>query len=75
MTQRKGQRTMKYKDFIKLLKEDGWYIVRPNRKRSGSSHVHYKHDVKSGKVTVSGKGNEEIKPGTLKSMLKQAGIK
>lgn len=39
------------------------------------SHRQYKHDTKAGRVTVAGKFSDEIAPGTLNSILKQAGLK
>jgi len=41
---------MKVKEVIKLLKEDGWQLV-----RTQGSHRQFKHGLKSGCVTVSGK--------------------
>ena len=38
------------------------------------SHRQYKHPTKSGRVTLAGKPGEELSPGTLKSVLKQAGL-
>jgi len=35
----------------------------------------YKHPQKSGLVTVPGNMNDELAPGTLNSILKQAGLK
>ena len=34
-----------------------------------------KHEVKVGLVTVAGKPSLDVPPGTLKSILKQAGLK
>jgi len=61
---------MKVKDVIKQLEEDGWYLA-----RTRSSHRQFKHPNKSGTVTVSGKPNIDVPPGTLNSILKQAGLK
>ena len=52
------------------LKEDGWYQVRQR-----GSHRQFRHPVKSGTVTVSGKANVDMPPGTLNNALKQAGLK
>jgi predicted RNA binding protein YcfA (HicA-like mRNA interferase family) len=35
----------------------------------------FKHAVKSGLVTVAGKPSLDVPPGTLKSILKQAGLR
>ena len=61
---------MKVRTVLRTLKEDGWVI---NRTRG--SHRQLKHPVKAGIVTVSGKPGIEIPPGTLNSILKQAGLK
>lgn len=51
-----------------MLEKDGWYLVRTR----GSRHQ-YKHPVKKGVVTVPGTGSDDLAPGTLNSILKQAG--
>ncbi|MCI0523668.1 MAG: type II toxin-antitoxin system HicA family toxin [Acidobacteria bacterium] len=61
---------MKVKDVIKLLEGDGWYLV-----RTKGSHRQFKHTSKQGTVTVSGKLSVDVPPGTLNSILKQAGLK
>jgi len=61
---------MKVKEFINTLKRDGWYQARQR-----GSHRQFRHLVKSGTVTVSGKPNVEMPPGTLNNALKQAGLK
>jgi len=35
----------------------------------------FKHKVKSGRVTVPGKASDDLAPGTLNSIFKQAGLK
>jgi predicted RNA binding protein YcfA (HicA-like mRNA interferase family) len=61
---------MKVKELIKLLESDGWSQVRQR-----GSHRQFRHPVKSGTVTVAGKANVEMPPGTLNNALKQAGLK
>jgi predicted RNA binding protein YcfA (HicA-like mRNA interferase family) len=61
---------MKVKEVIKLLEKDGWYLA-----RTRGSHRQFKNPNKTGTVTVSGKVNIDIPPGTLNSILKQAGLK
>jgi predicted RNA binding protein YcfA (HicA-like mRNA interferase family) len=61
---------MKVKEVIKLLEKDGWYLA-----RTKGSHRQFKNPNKSGTVTVSGKLSIDIPPGTLNSILKQAGLK
>jgi predicted RNA binding protein YcfA (HicA-like mRNA interferase family) len=38
------------------------------------SHRQYKHDIKTGLVTVAGHPNDDLAIKTLKSIYKQAGI-
>ena len=62
---------MKVKEIIKLIEADGWYLARQK-----GSHKQYKHSFKKGLVTISGhKLSDEVKMGTLNSILKQAEIK
>jgi predicted RNA binding protein YcfA (HicA-like mRNA interferase family) len=60
----------KFRDLEKILKSDGWVFD-----RAVGSHYTYKHLTK-GTVTVPYHGsNKEIAPGTLKAIMKQAGLK
>lgn len=61
---------MKVREVIHLLEEDGWYLD-----RTKGSHRQFKHQRKPGTVTVAGKPSLDIPPGTLNSILKQAGLK
>ena len=61
---------MKVRHLIRLLERDGWVLV-----RTRGSHRQYKHPEKPGLVTVAGKPSDELAPGTLNSVLKQAGLK
>ena len=61
---------MKVGEVLKVLSKDGWYRVKAKR-----GHRQFKHSVKPGRVTVSGKPSDEMPPGTLGSVLKQAGLK
>ena len=58
---------MKVRDVIKLIENDGWRVTR----RRGS-HRQFKHGNKSGLVTLAGKPSDDLAPGTLNSILKQA---
>ncbi|MDP1634859.1 MAG: type II toxin-antitoxin system HicA family toxin [Gallionellaceae bacterium] len=53
-----------------MLKADGWYLA-----TTRGSHRQFKHPVKSGRVTVPGKPGDDLAPGTLNSILKQAQLK
>lgn len=48
-----------------MIEEDGWVQVRQR-----GSHRQFKHAVKPGLVTVAGKPNDDLAPGTLKAGLK-----
>jgi len=61
---------VKVRDLIKLIENDGWRHV-----RTRGSHRQYKHEIKKGRVTVPGHPADDIHPGTLKSVLQQAGLK
>ncbi|HLT46017.1 MAG TPA: type II toxin-antitoxin system HicA family toxin [Rubricoccaceae bacterium] len=61
---------MKVRDVIKLIEQDGWRHV-----KTKGSHRQFKHPNKPGKVTVAGKPGLDLPPGTLDSILKQAGLK
>lgn len=61
---------MKIKDVLRLLEGDGWYLV-----NTRGSHRQFKHPYKAGRVTVAGKPSDDLAPGTLNSILKQAGLK
>jgi len=61
---------MKVRNIIKLIESDGWYQV-----NTGGSHRQYKHSKKAGRVTIAGHLNDDLAPGTLTSILKQAELK
>lgn len=61
---------MKVKELVELIEADGWLQVRQK-----GSHRQFRHPMKSGTVTISGKASVEVPPGTLNSALKQAGLK
>jgi predicted RNA binding protein YcfA (HicA-like mRNA interferase family) len=61
---------VKVRDVVKLLEADGWWLARQR-----GSHRQFKHGTKIGLVTVAGKPGEDLAPGTLGSVLKQAGLK
>jgi predicted RNA binding protein YcfA (HicA-like mRNA interferase family) len=53
-----------------MAKRDGWYFVRQK-----GSHAVYKHPVKPGVLVIPIHGSKDLKPGTLNSILKIAGLK
>jgi predicted RNA binding protein YcfA (HicA-like mRNA interferase family) len=60
---------MKIRDLVKMIEDDGWYLV-----TTKGSHRQYKHRTKSGRVTIAGHPNDDLAPGTLNSVFKQAQI-
>jgi predicted RNA binding protein YcfA (HicA-like mRNA interferase family) len=61
---------MKVREVIKLIEADGWVLV-----ATRGSHRQYKHPRKPGRVTVAGKPSDDVAPGTLNSIFKQAGLR
>jgi predicted RNA binding protein YcfA (HicA-like mRNA interferase family) len=61
---------MKVRDLIKKVEKDGWEYM-----YTTGSHRHFKHPEKPGKVTIPGHPGDDVTPGTLSSILKQAGLK
>jgi predicted RNA binding protein YcfA (HicA-like mRNA interferase family) len=61
---------MKVRDLLRLIEDDGWQLA-----RTRGSHRQFKHPSKLGLVTVPGHPSDEVAPGTLNSILKQAGLK
>ena len=61
---------MKIRDVIKLIERDGWFVV-----AAKGSHRQFKHPRKPGRVTIAGHPGDDLAPGTLNSVLKQAGLR
>jgi predicted RNA binding protein YcfA (HicA-like mRNA interferase family) len=61
---------MKVREAIRLIEDDGWFEV-----ATRGSHRQYKHMTKPGRVTIAGKRSDDLAPGTLNSILKQARLK
>ena len=61
---------MKVHEVIRAIERDGWCLV-----RTRGSHRQFHHPTKPGTVTVAGTRNLDVPPGTLNSILKQAGLK
>jgi predicted RNA binding protein YcfA (HicA-like mRNA interferase family) len=61
---------MNVSEVLDLLRRDGWSLV-----GTRGSHRQFKHSSKPGRVTVAGKPSDDLPPGTLNSILKQAGLK
>jgi predicted RNA binding protein YcfA (HicA-like mRNA interferase family) len=61
---------MKAAEVIKLIEKAGWYQIRQR-----GSHRIFKRDGESNIITIPEHGKEDLKPGTLNSILKTAGLK
>jgi predicted RNA binding protein YcfA (HicA-like mRNA interferase family) len=61
---------VKVAELLRIIEKDGWMLA-----RTKGSHRQYKHPKKRGVVTVAGKPSDELRRGTLNSVLKQAGLK
>ncbi len=63
---------MKVREVLRLIADDGWFEV----KSRSTSHRKFKHPTKPGYLTISfHSSNADIPIGTLKSILKTAGLK
>ena len=63
------EKVLTSKDLLKVLRKDGWIEVGQR-----GSHLSLKHPMKKGKVTIPIHSGD-LPPGTLNSILKQAGLK
>jgi predicted RNA binding protein YcfA (HicA-like mRNA interferase family) len=61
---------LKVRDLLALLAAEGWVQMRQK-----GSHRQFQHPDKPGTVTVAGQPGVDVPPGTLNSVLKQAGLK
>ncbi|MGD9524080.1 MAG: type II toxin-antitoxin system HicA family toxin [Gemmatimonadales bacterium] len=59
---------MTVRALLKLLRTDGWYLA-----RTRGSHRQFRHPRKPGVVTVAGRLGDDLAPGTVKSIFRQAG--
>ena len=60
---------MKVAAILKLIQDDGWYLVAVR-----GSHRQFRHPTKAGRVTVAGKPSRELSHALERSILKQAGL-
>jgi predicted RNA binding protein YcfA (HicA-like mRNA interferase family) len=61
---------LKVREIIKIIETDGWYIV-----ATKGSHRQYKHPEKPGRITIAGHLADDLAPGTMNSIFKQAQLK
>ena len=60
---------VKVRKVLRRLREDGWVQT-----AHSGSHRQFEHPTKPGKVTVPGSPSDDLPPGTLRSILRQAGL-
>ncbi len=60
----------KVRDVLRWLEREGWVLD-----RTRGSHRQYTHPSKPGTVTVPGKPNDDLTPGTWQNIQRQAGWK
>ena len=60
---------MKVREVIHVLEHHGWRL-----ERQRGSHRIFRHETRPGTVTVAGKPNTDILPGTLGSIRRQSGL-
>jgi predicted RNA binding protein YcfA (HicA-like mRNA interferase family) len=63
---------VKYRELLRMLRDDGW-----RQDRTHGSHIMLVHPTKPGPVVVpaGGKEGQDVPRGTLNSILKQANLK
>ena len=61
---------MTIREVVRIIEDDGWVMVAQK-----GSHRQFKHPTKPGRVTIAGHPKDELAPGTLNSILRQAGLK
>ena len=61
---------MKVKEVMCMIEADGWKMIRMK-----GSYRQFKNPNKNGLVTIAGKPSDDLAPGTLNSIIKQAGLK
>ena len=64
------QMPLKVRELLALLEREGWMLV-----RTKGSHRQFRHASKPGTVTVAGRPNVDVPPGTLANVFRQAGLK
>jgi len=65
-----GGYILKVRGIIKLIEAEGWYLV-----ATKGSHRQFKHPEKPGRITIAGHLADDLAPGTMNSIFKQAQFK
>jgi predicted RNA binding protein YcfA (HicA-like mRNA interferase family) len=60
----------KMRDIIAEVQSDGWEL-----ERTTGSHRQFKHPIKPGTVTIPGHPGQDLAPGIVNSIRRQAGLK
>jgi predicted RNA binding protein YcfA (HicA-like mRNA interferase family) len=60
---------VKVRDITRLIEDEGWYLV-----VTKGSHRQYKNPTNPGRVTIAGRPNDDLAPGTVNSVFKQAQV-
>jgi predicted RNA binding protein YcfA (HicA-like mRNA interferase family) len=61
---------MKSSEFVRLLKRDGWFVV-----RQSGSHMIMEHPTKKGQIVCPSHGSHEIGKGLENKIRRDAGSK
>lgn len=61
---------MKSSELVRVLKKDGWFVV-----RQSGSHMIMEHPFKKGQIVCPYHGSHEIGKGLEKKIKKDAGLK
>ena len=61
---------MKSSELVRLLKKDGWFVVRQT-----GSHMIMEHPAKKGQIVCPYHGSHEVGKGLERKIKKDAGIK
>ena len=61
---------MKCSELLRILKKEGWYIV----KQTGS-HITMRHPAKENQLNIPYHASKEVKKGLLIAIFKESGIK
>jgi mRNA interferase HicA len=62
---------MKSSELVRMLKRDGWYVVR----QSGSHMIIMEHPTKKGQIVCPSHGSQEVGKGLERKIKKDAGLK
>ena len=57
-------------EVVRIIEDGGWVKIAQK-----GSHRQFKHPDKPGRVTIAGHPKDDLAPGTLNSILRQAGLK